>query len=638
MKYHVDYKETIAVIPDRMKTEFIRKLDPETKYFTTEDELLHYEWFQDFSFSRNQIDLILENSFASLKEKLSLYSVFLADLPHVNFTERDSVLVAYKTDSIRLAPNQDELTKSWIRDLKFKVLNHSYKDTLLEDLESSQINDWLNQELQKVVKIESCIIESLDEELTLKRFVLTSFLKSYAQSFDAHSDYLSPEEEEWLLTSLSSEVFSTGLIFRRKNGRYVISKIQPYSSASLENLIKVGDEITSVRSEDDLISLSCLSLNAIEDLFYGTSSETITLEIKSKSDNQFREFELSKRFINNTSNHVYSYLLQNDSLKIGYIQLPGFYTNFGENNRSSAQDMALALLRLKKQSPEGLIVDLRGNGGGSIAEAHDLIGFFMDYGPAYILTSFENKNGQLFKDGKRGKLLDVKTVFLIDEFSASASELLATSVRHYPNNLIVGSPSFGKATGQIIMPFESRYQNKPQGIAAITDLKIYGINGLSYQGEGVIPSIVLPSLLSKNIIGESNLKYNLSNPIIGKSFTPPHPNQVPIDDLSLRVEQRKIKNTELLKIDSLSKVFDIAYSSHYFQSLDYREFELLPNPFYKYNPSESTDLFQIISSEEDEFFKKESEAYILNGRKDPILEETFNIIKDWIYLSNKKDE
>ena len=186
--------------------------------------------------------------------------------------------------------------------------------------------------------------------------------------------------------------------------------------------------------------------------------------------------------------------------KYGYIKIPSFYTGFESSNKQGlANDVAKELYKLKKENINGLILDLRFNGGGSVEEAINLVGMFIDRGPITILKQKDSES-KTIKDYNRGSIFTKPIVVIVNSYSASASELFAAAMQDYNRAIVVGTPTFGKATGQIIIPIDDT--NEALGYTKITIEKFYRVTGKSHQSTGVVPDVLFPSFYDDFEIGE----------------------------------------------------------------------------------------------------------------------------------------
>jgi carboxyl-terminal processing protease len=252
-----------------------------------------------------------------------------------------------------------------------------------------------------------------------------------------------------------------------------------------------------------------------------------------KADGQIRKVELRKESMQvDDDEHIKSFVLRNNNQAIGYISLPAFYTDWetgSESAKGCANDLAKEILRLRKENISGLIFDLRYNGGGSMQEAVDLSGLFIDAGPVAQLNTEPGKMVTL-KDVNRGTVYDGPLLILVNGVSASASELVTGTLQDYHRAVIMGSVSYGKATGQVILPLDTviRKDLKPlnkqdDAFCKITVEKLYRVTGASIQAKGVMPDILLPditSIMPKEADEQTVLK---PQPVDANKFYTPYP-------------------------------------------------------------------------------------------------------------------
>lgn len=624
--HHVDYQSIRPQLRERIVIEFADQLDPEALLLTNKDlDQLTDELPEINRETSLRLKIYLNNTVSIMQDKTVWLSRMLNSIKDQDFFQPDSIFIKAQLDTLEFAADTVELSDKWLKYLKLRTLQKTVRDTLMHTYSQSEINKRLNVDLQKIIKEEQCRLES--QSSNLAETILTGFLRAYAKSFDPHSDYFSTSSQERFLTSLSNEMYSTGLIFELNGSKFVIREIVPFSDASNYESIKPGDEIISVQNNGEWVSLHCLSGNEINAIFYGHSINFLNLEIRSSTDQIHRNFKLEKNVVANISNHIYKFLLKTEEMDIGYVRLPSFYSDIVSGTGSVGQDLAVLLLDLNSRELDGLIIDLRNNGGGSMQEAIDLSGFFADYGPLFMTTSKISSKGFLHKDTRRGRIYKGKVVFMVNTFSASASELVVSALRHYPEQLIVGSPTFGKSTSQSLIPLFHANQQKHFGMAKITTSRMYNIKGASYQGAGVQPDIELPSFPTKKLTGESSYRYSLKNRPIAKSFKSIAPREVPIDDIRKSYRSRLVSNTTIrnlkYKYDSLESVYE---QGTYF-SLSFEQFN-------NFKPSEliieENTVFEIETIEEDVTFRRISKLLEENAAKDPILNEVFRIFGDWI--------
>jgi carboxyl-terminal processing protease len=330
------------------------------------------------------------------------------------------------------------------------------------------------------------------------------YCESVAFAFDPHSSYMPRTEKENFESMIGNRSMRFGFSIESDEDGIVIRDLKPGSPAYKSGQLNKGDRIIAMqwegRNEMDVSEAELQEVAAmLEENNYGKMVMTIT-----KADGLQRKVELQKETMESDDDEykVKSFLLKSGTQTIGYLSLPAFYTDFDDpqnNVKGCANDVAKAILLLKKENINGLILDLRYNGGGSMQEAMDLSGIFIDAGPVGQATYTGNKLVTL-KDVNRGTVYDGPLLLLVNGASASASEMVAGTLQDYHRAVIMGTPTYGKATSQVIMPLDTSNRSVPaQNSTSTTFLKLtigklYRVTGASAQRTGVVPDIQLPDL------------------------------------------------------------------------------------------------------------------------------------------------
>jgi carboxyl-terminal processing protease len=279
---------------------------------------------------------------------------------------------------------------------------------------------------------------------------------------------------------------------------------------------KTGD----IHKEDEILQLqwkgkapidvSTVSVEEVYAMLARSNHDELLVKVK-KPDGTIRTITLRKEKIETEEDIVKGFLLAGEK-KVGYIALPDFYTQWEDEKGSGcANDVAKEIIKLKKENPEGLILDLRYNGGGSLYEALQLCGIFIDDG---ALVGVKEKDGKLTfgKDPNRGTIYDGPLVIMVNTQSASASELVAAALQDYNRAVIVGSPTYGKATMQLVFPLDSNAKHdgrSSNGYVKITTGKLFRLTGETAQRNGVIPDILLPDAFDGLEFSEKFMPYVL---------------------------------------------------------------------------------------------------------------------------------
>ncbi len=331
------------------------------------------------------------------------------------------------------------------------------------------------------------------------------YCKTIAVCFDPHTAYFPLTEKENFESDLGNQPFRFGFkIDEAPGGGIVLSHIEPGSPAFKSGLLNEGDKLLKLQWQgSSAIDVSDADIDEVGAIFSQSNHATLTLSVK-KVDGSIRDVPLVKAQVEATDeeNRVRSFVLKG-SKTIGYIALPAFYSDWDDDAGANgcANDVGKEIMSLLKQNISGLIIDLRYNGGGSLREATELAGIFIDAGPVEQIKRNDAKILTL-KDVNRGTIYSGPLVLLVNGYSASASEMLAGTLQDYKRAIIAGSPTYGKATGQLVLPLDTTINfdsNAPfketDSYLKLTTSTLYRITGATPQGTGVIPDIALPDIL-----------------------------------------------------------------------------------------------------------------------------------------------
>lgn len=485
----------------------------------------------------------------------------------------------------------------------------------------------------------------------MENYLAEEYLKTIALCADPHSEYMSAKEMKLFTSALSDDNMLFGFsIEENKSGQIQISRLLPGSPAWKSGEINEGDIILKMQWKGEQeIDISNYSLYEINMFLVEPDKQNIKLTVQ-KLNGNICSVELKKAKLKQDENIVKSFLL-NGKHTIGYILLPGFYTSFeNDNELGCANDVAKEIIKLRKDKIEGLIIDLRNNGGGSMKEAIDLAGIFIDFGPVAIVKD-KNRIPQVVKDLNRGSIYDGPLVILVNEFSASASELFAAAMQDYKRAIIIGHPTFGKATSQIIIPCDttinpyiptSKKTGEPGSFVKITINRLYRITGLSIQQQGITPDIQLPGIPGNYQEKELTLPHSLkADTIVKKTYFTTYP-ALSLDSLNERSKNR-MKNLTNVQMPSCGiaeeNTITLNYNRYRQYLIDFRNYQNALSSFQKI----STDLLSVKSNtfdsqlfnmdpENKRFFDQQCKKIA----EDAYIHETYNVISDYIELQKNK--
>lgn len=485
---------------------YLKRLDSGKSYFTQQDVdgFEQYRTVLDDGIRRGNLNPSFE-IFNRYREKVIIrLEKLLSDLP-----ERVAALDFSIEESISLEPEQ----QSW-----------AANDTELADRARKSLK---NAVLALKLKDESDeeIIETLEKRYAdqLKRMkqlnaedVFQLYINSLTELYDPHTNYLSPRTSENFSINMRLSLEGIGAVLRLDGDHTVVERLIPAGPADKQGDLQPADKIIAVGQgvDGELVNVIGWRLDEVVELIRGKKDTTVKLEVLSEVSPNPDESKLIK-IVRNTvkleeqaaQKSVLELYHQEELHKIGVIEIPTFYIDFAgsrsgkKDYKSTTRDVKKLIEELEQENVEGIIVDLRGNGGGSLQEVNQLIGLFVERGPVVQIRA---ANGRIHPSNNypNPDYYKKPIAVLIDRLSASASEIFAGAIQDYERGLVVGSQSFGKGTVQQLADLS-------HGSLKLTEAKFYRISGDSTQHRGVIPDIVLPSLYDTQEIGEDTLDFAL---------------------------------------------------------------------------------------------------------------------------------
>jgi carboxyl-terminal processing protease len=541
--------------------QFIENLDPYGLYFTEENltQLKDYRLKLDNELNTNT-SLFLPFATRLYKERLvqaGAISKKLLQTPF-NFTEPETMV--FRNDGPAYAANGKELEKRWKKYLKYKALNllvHNPKA-----IYGTQLKPEAEADARRKVGIitERMIKRELETPEGFENMVQALYLNSIANTFDPHTLFLSGNELEDYKSGVSKEAFSFGLeVTENDMGEIEISQVVPGSPAWKSNELHKGDILVAIKPPGkSILELMASDADETQAMLDATQKGSFEFMIRKKNGLE-KTVPLQQEKVE-SEQIVKSFLLTGDK-KVGYISLPGFYSEWeNADGLGCANDVAREILKLKQQGMEALILDIRFNGGGSVTEGTSLAGIFIDEGPLFMMQGKETKP-YLIKDTNRGTIYDGPLVVLVNGQSASASELLAASLQDYNRALIVGSPTFGKATAQVVLPLTDRKNISRQeltnirsdhGYSVVTVEKLYRVTGKTAQLQGVKPDITLPDPFKGFYETEADFETALPADSVSKKVIFNALAALPVKELQKRSKTRTSVNPNFQQMEAFS--------------------------------------------------------------------------------------
>lgn len=436
-----------------------------------------------------------------MEDAIGIYKEMLKN--PFSFTANETV----ELDGEKLAWCKDEAERKdrWRKKLSFMILDRYYD--LLEQREKnkdqkdfvvladSALERKAREQVLKVMNDNFARIKSTFSEEV--RF--SSYLNTITNLMDPHTDYFAPVEKRAFDERMSSEFFGIGAQLIKDDYGIKIATIVTGGAAYKSGQIVVNDIIIKVaQGSGEPVDVSAYATEDAVKLIRGNKGTEVRLTLK-KEDGTIKVVSLIREKVNQDQGLARSVIIQQGSKKIGFILLPDFYSNFEDaNGHHCAEDVAEELKKLKAEKVDGIVIDIRNNGGGSLYEVVKMVGLFIQSGP---IVQVKDRSGNIdqntWRDNDASVLYDGPLAVLVNEFSASASEIFAGAIQDYNRGIIIGSSStFGKGTVQRQVPFGSRSDfstsRTDMGAMTLTFQKFYRINGGSTQLKGIVPDIIIP--------------------------------------------------------------------------------------------------------------------------------------------------
>lgn len=499
-------------------------LDYDKKFFTAEDiqSLNKYQFLIDDEIKEGSVEYFnkLNALFTKRIEDAELIYKEILKTPF-RFDGNDSIQL--NGEKLDYASGSDGLKKRWYEYLKYRVLA-KYVD-LKKDREKAKENKDGDKKLaaksdadlekdarESILKNQDTFFKRLKKISESERFAI--YINGITNSEDPHTDYFPPKDKQRFDDAMSGSFSGIGAQLKEEDGKIKIVAIITGAPSWKQGQLKAGDEILKVgQGKAEPVDIHGYDIDDVVSLIRGKKGSEVSLTVK-KVDGSIKIISIIRGDVLLEETFAKSSLIQGKSGNIGYIYLPEFYADFNHNNgRRCAVDVAIEVDKLRKSGVNGIILDLRNNGGGSLGDVVDMAGLFIPSGPVVQVKS-SGTLAETLKDKDNGATLyDGPFVIMVNQNSASASEILAAAMQDYKRAVIVGEPTFGKGTVQRLssldelasrnpMSLLSNSNNSSLGAIKLTVQKFYRVNGGSTQLKGVTPDVILPDPYSKIEMGE----------------------------------------------------------------------------------------------------------------------------------------
>lgn len=625
------------------------------------DELKEYEKKFDDSLKNGDLSVVKLTQ-KIMNKRIPMIEEYVSTILKKDFDFK--LNEAYETDAKKrdYVDSEKELKERWRKLVKLEVLIQYFdlkddqdgisndkatkkekkKKTVKSDKKKSY-KDLMKESREKVQKRYARVFKRLKEERKGDR--LDKFYNSITRVYDPHTHYFIPEEKEDFDIDMSGKLEGIGALLREEGSFIKVERIIPGSASWKGKQLKAEDIILAVGQEDeDFVDIVDMSIRDAVKLIRGKKGTIVRLKVK-KPDGTIKMIPITRDQVILEESYVKSTIIEHKDLKkkIGYIHVPKFYRDFQDpNGRNSSEDVKKEIEKLKAKAVDGIVLNLRNNGGGALQDATLMAGLFIKKGP--IVQVKDRGEAKIQEDVDNKVYWDKPLVVLINRFSASASEIVAGALKDYNRALIVGSSeqTHGKGTVQAIMnlqemvnPFIAKYL-PPIGAMKVTTDMFYRVNGMSTQFRGVKPDIELPDQFGYLESGEQSLDYAIPYAEVpAVKYDKWNKQVMSLPKLKSASDKRVAKSEKFQKI-----IKSVAWSKER-KDQTKRSIKLDEMEKFRKEAHEMSDKFEIdeidekilvtaVDKAKNDVEKESFKEFKEELQKDPVIEETLYIFSDLI--------
>lgn len=650
---HFDPIEMDDAFSEELFSDYIETIDPVKRYFYKSDikDFEKYRQLLDDQLKAHDItffNVVNERLMKRIAEAKEIYSEVLSE--PFDYTIDEDFDTNY--ENIDFVSNKRELKERWRQQLKFSTLSN-YDDITVEEQAKK------DKDGSYVMKSEE-IIEKEAREATLKNINIyfndnvddlrredwfAIYVNAIVEEFDPHTYYLAPKGKEDFDQRMSGKLEGIGARLQKRMDYIKIVELISGGPAWRSKELEVEDVILKVKQEDEQFPVNIVGMRINDAIKYikGPKGTKVTLTIR-KIDGSIKDVVITRDVVEIGETYAKASIVEKNNQKFGVINLPAFYVDFKDYKKlNAAKDVKLELERLKAEGMEGLVLDLRNNGGGSLPAVVEMAGLFIEDGPIVQVRS-TGESKEVLRDRDRSITWDGPLVILVNEISASASEIMAAAMQDYKRAIIIGSnQTYGKGTVQNVINLNNLVRNNSNGdlgALALTTQKYYRINGGSVQLEGVKSDVKVPGRFAFIEVGEKDKDNPLPYDVIDPATYTVWENYFDFDE-SIRKSNERMANNEQLKLIEENakwvkgKIDDTVFSLNYKK---YKEdIEQNEDEAKKYDiiADYKTDLtFGPLAYEKKLFesdttdLKEKRERWYTSLSQDVYIEEALNVLED----------
>lgn len=555
-KGHYSPKQLDDAFSAEIYDRFIEGLDPLKRYFLLED-LQKFEAYKldiDDQLKNKELeffDLVYETLMLRINESQQLYKAVLSK--PIKFKSRE-VTVDY--EALEFASSKKQLEERWEDQLTLNLLP-AYDAKIEKQLNALEVEELDAKALKEAEEaVRKDLLKTLDDYYSFLEDLerddyFASFIGAVAETFDPHTNYMAPADKDVFDMNMSGKFEGIGARLQKKPEGTFIAEVISGGPVWRAKALEVGDEITKVRQEEgEDVDITGMRLDDAIKLIKGPKGTTVFLTVK-RVTGSIEEVAIVRDVVELEESYAKSATIIDETQKYGLINLPKFYVDFEDySERNAATDIKAEIERLKEENVEGIILDLRDNGGGSLQTVVDMAGYFIEEGPIVQVKASGDRR-EIQRDKDASVLYDGPLVILVNELSASASEILAAAMQDYKRAIILGSrQTYGKGTVQNVIPLSNIIRSNDLGdlgALKLTTQKFYRINGGSTQLKGVSSDIVMPDRYAYVDIGERDQENPLAWDQIEPAAFKPWSKQIDFDRVISNSNER-IQSNPYIKL------------------------------------------------------------------------------------------
>ena len=640
---HFEPKKINDAFSEGVYTSFLNQVDPFKNYFYQSDidEFEGYKTDLDDQILNHDVsffNLVYKRIITRIEESKKVYTQVLGT--PFDYDLEETFNTDYENKSF--ASSKSEMKDSWRKQLKFTTLSN-YHDFVTAEEDTKKSNAELEVEARETTLKSLSETANYIDDLRREDW-LSIYINSIAEEFDPHTFYFAPKDKDRFDAQMSGKYDGIGARLQKRMDEISITELISGGSAWRQNKLEVGDIILKVRQDDELeaVNVVGMRLDDAVKLIKGPKGTNVILTLK-KVDGTVEDLMIPRDEIVLEETYAKSTIVKKNGTKFGVINLPKFYIDFEDiNSRNAATDVKKEIERLKAEGMQGLVLDLRNNGGGSLKTVVDMGGLFIDEGPIVQVRS-TGEDKEVLKDTDRSIEWNGPLVILVNELSASASEILAAAMQDYKRAIVIGSKqTYGKGTVQNIVDLNRMIRsntNGDMGALKFITQKYYRINGGSTQLEGVKSDVVVPNRYSYIDVGEKDQ----DNPLEWDEIAPANYNvwesTLDYQTTIKKSKDRMNSSAEIKLIDDNARwiktmrdksVYQLNFTK-YSQDLELNETE---SKRFDALSEYQTDLtyeslpYERPLMEQDSVFKINRDRWHENLSKDIYMEEAINVLSD----------